>query len=67
MEELQSRIDELRSEVLAELTDAELVAAILEMDAILKQLETKSFRMLADLERLGVHGRRHHVRARIHR
>ena len=67
MDELQSRIDELRSEVLAELTDAELVAGILEMDAILKQLEAKRFRLLARFERRGVHGRRHHVRACIHR
>lgn len=67
MHKLQSRIDELRSEVLAELTDAELVASMEEIHAILKQLEAERFRMLADLEGRGVHGRRNHVRACIHR
>jgi hypothetical protein len=66
MHQLQSRIDALRSEVLAELTDAELVAGMVEIDAILKQLEAERFRMLARFERRGVHGRRHHVRACIH-
>ena len=66
MHKLQSRIDELRCEVLEELTDAELVAGMVEIDAILKQLEAERFR-LARLERRGDHGRRHHVRACIHR
>jgi hypothetical protein len=67
MHKLQSRIDELRCEVLEELTDAELVAGMVEIDAILKQLETERFRMLARLERRGSDGRRHRVRACIHR
>ena len=61
MDELQSRIDELCFGVPEQLTDAEAVAEMVEIHLILKQLKTAHFRMLADLERRGLHPWRNHV------
>jgi hypothetical protein len=61
MDELQSRIDELYSGRPEPLTDAEAVAEMVEIQLILKQLKAAHFRMLADLERRGLHPWRHRV------
>ena len=61
MSELRSSIDALRSEVLAELPDAQAEEEFTEIRRGIEALEAESLRRLPDLERRRVHERDGHL------
>jgi hypothetical protein len=63
MSELRSAVDEMRSEVLAELPDARIEEDFVELHRTIELLEGERLRRLAEIERRGLHERDGHLSA----
>jgi hypothetical protein len=63
MSELRSAVDEMRSEVLAELPDARIEEDFVELHRAIELLEGERLRRLAEIERRGLHERDGHLSA----